>query len=82
MSLQIEIFSPSSSLFKGEATSLLAPAAKGQVEIFPEHTDYLTSLSEGLLQVNSPSGNQDYQVKGGFLKVSQNKVTVLVDSLL
>lgn len=80
MALNIEIFSPSKVLLKGEATEVIAPSISGEVAVLQGHTDYLTLLGSGDLKVRG-AASQDFKITGGFLKVQKDQVTVLVDDL-
>ena len=81
MSLNVEIITPSQSLQAGEATEVVAPAALGEVGILPMHARYLTTLTAGELRIRSAANETRYQITGGLLTVSDDKVTILVDGL-
>ncbi|OGQ09006.1 MAG: hypothetical protein A3G32_09180 [Deltaproteobacteria bacterium RIFCSPLOWO2_12_FULL_40_28] len=82
MTLNVEILTPSQVLLKGQAESLVAPAIQGEVEILPNHTDYLTLLGEGRLILKNGSNAQGFTVKGGVLTIAKDSITVLVDQVL
>lgn len=65
-----------------KAKSLIAPAFDGQIGILRNHCPILTELGLGILSVKgiqTKDGEEDkhFLVDGGFLKVSENNVTVL-----
>ena len=59
------------------------PEAKlsvGQLGIFPRHAPLVAALGSGILRIGTTGGQVErFAVSGGFLKVGDNKVTILVD---
>ena len=54
--------------------------AVGQIGILPGHAPLVAALGSGPLRVMDESGKvMRFAVRGGFLKVGDNKVTILVD---
>ena len=54
--------------------------ADGQLGIRPMHADLVAALGAGPLRIGLPGGQVTrFAVKGGFLKVGNNHVTILVD---
>jgi F-type H+-transporting ATPase subunit epsilon len=52
----------------------------GQLGIFPRHAPLVAALGSGLLRIGTTGGQvQRFAVSGGFLKVGDDKVTILVD---
>jgi F-type H+-transporting ATPase subunit epsilon len=52
----------------------------GQLGIFPRHAPLVAALGSGLLRIGLTGGQVTrFAVSGGFLKVGDNKVTILVD---
>ena len=52
----------------------------GQLGIFPRHAPLVAALGSGLLRIGTTGGQvARFAVSGGFLKVGDNKVTILVD---
>ena len=52
----------------------------GQLGIFPRHAPLVAALGSGLLRIGLTGGQvARFEVSGGFLKVGDDKVTVLVD---
>jgi F-type H+-transporting ATPase subunit epsilon len=78
--LQVVVVSPASQLYEGEAQWVTVPGADGQLGIRPMHADLVAALGAGPLRIGLPGGQVTrYAVKGGFLKVGNNRVTILVD---
>lgn len=52
----------------------------GQLGIFPRHAPLVAALGSGLLRIGLDGGRvARFAVSGGFLKVGDNRVTILVD---
>lgn len=80
--MNIEILSPSKTIFKGEVSEVIVPSVNGEAGILPQHTEYLTALQEGKLTVKQPDGPKEFNITGGLLTVETDKITVLVDGLV
>ena len=65
------------SLYGGESQDRLTV---GQLGIFPRHAPLVAALGSGLLRIGLDGGRvARFAVSGGFLKVGDNRVTILVD---
>ena len=65
------------SLYGGESEGKLSV---GQLGIFPRHAPLVAALGSGLLRIGTTGGQvARFAVSGGFLKVGDDKVTILVD---
>lgn len=80
--MKVEIVSTEKALFSGEASVLFAPAHKGEVGIYPRHSEMITTLNPGHVRVLSPEGDDEsiIYISGGILEVQPNLVTILSDS--
>jgi F-type H+-transporting ATPase subunit epsilon len=77
--LTVSVVSPERTLFEGEAQSIVAPAFDGQLGILTNHAPMLTLLGTGTLRLRSAGGERAFQVAGGFLEVSENRVRVVTE---
>ena len=78
--LDVTVVSPARQLYEGEAQWVTAPGADGQLGIRPMHADLVAALGAGPLRIGTSGGEVTrFAVKGGFLKVGDNRVTILVD---
>ena len=62
-----------------EAAWVIAPAAKGCVQILPGHAEYTTTLDVGELRFAQGDAVRRFALSGGFLEVKGDTVTVLAD---
>lgn len=80
--LRCEIYSPEGSVYKGDATQVVATAVDGQLGVLYNHAPLVTALGEGPLRITAPDGSERrYVAMGGFLEVFQNHVTVLTEKI-
>jgi F-type H+-transporting ATPase subunit epsilon len=77
--MRVTIISPEKSIFDGESTAVVAPAYDGEVGILPRHAPFLTLLGEGTVKVRQDQTTQEFRVRGGFLKVANNVVSVVAE---
>jgi F-type H+-transporting ATPase subunit epsilon len=77
--LEVVVVSPARQLYEGEAQWVTVPGADGQLGIRPMHADLVAALGAGPLRIGTGGQVIRFAVKGGFLKVGNDKVTVLVD---
>ncbi|MBZ2196305.1 F0F1 ATP synthase subunit epsilon [Occultella gossypii] len=80
MPLNVEIVSPDRTWWSGEAVSIGAPAADGDLGILTGHQPVLAVLRRGVVRVRPTSGEPiTMDVDGGFISVDQDSVTIVVD---
>lgn len=76
--LHVSVITPTRPAFEGDAESVVVPAFDGEVGILPGHAAMLALLGTGELRVRAPGGaNTRLAIRGGFLQVNHDKVTVL-----
>jgi len=79
MTLQVEVVSPEAILFTGEAEMVVARTLDGEIAFQPGHVAFLGALEDSSLRVLQESGQIAFAVHGGFVEVSNDRVTVLSD---
>ncbi len=83
MTVHVDIVSAEASIYSGSAEMIIAPAVMGEVGIMPGHTQLLTQLKPGEVELKMPGGEVEYfYVSGGMLEVQPRSVTVLADTAL
>jgi F-type H+-transporting ATPase subunit epsilon len=76
--LHVTVITPARSVFDAEATAVVVPAFDGELGVLPGHAAMLALLGTGELRVNTADGKiKHLAIRGGFLQVNHNKVTVL-----
>lgn len=78
--LQVTVVSPARELFSGSAHWVTLPGIDGQFGIWPRHVAMVSALGSGLLRVGLRDHSRvEFVVRGSFLSVADNVVTILVD---
>ena len=75
--MEVQIITPDSTLFKGEATLVVVPGIDGQIGILNNHAPLVSSLVKGVVKVKHNDKEDLFDIPGGVVEVSLNKITVL-----
>ncbi len=79
--LTVEVVSPEKRVWSGEATMVSARTLEGDLGILPNHAPLLGVLVDGLVSIKGVDGEKlDFQINGGFISVSKNRVSILGES--
>ncbi len=78
--MHVDVVTAERQLYSGEADTVLAPGSEGQLGILPRHAALLTTLKAGELLIKLSGAEEPFFVSGGFLEVSDNRVTVLAET--
>jgi F-type H+-transporting ATPase subunit epsilon len=80
VTLQVELVSPERILWSGEADMVITRTTDGEIAFLSNHAPFIGGLGVGRVQINLPDGGVvRAAVHGGFVEVSNNKVTILSD---
>ncbi len=81
MAFTIEFVSPESVLYSGEGTMVTARTrGGGDIAFLTGHEPFIGSLQTSEIRVTEAEGDvKRFAVRGGFVSVTPNKVTVLSD---
>lgn len=76
----LEIVTPKGMIFSGDVKEAQFPGSEGELGILPNHASLVTLLDTGLIEVIDLNGDiERIAINWGYLKVSEEKVTVLAD---
>ena len=75
--LKVSVISPERTVYEGEADQVIVPAWDGQLGVLRGHAPMLVLLDEGELRITSGGADERFQIRGGFLQVADDVVTVL-----
>ena len=79
--MTVEVVSPEQILYSGEATMVITRTLSGEIAFLPGHAAFVGALNENHTRVYLADGSiEDIAVHGGFVEVSNNKVSILSDS--
>ena len=77
----LTIISAESKVFEGKVENILVPGMVGDFLVLANHAPCISSIRPGFLEFSEgTSDKQRYFVSGGIIEVSNNMVSVLVDS--
>ena len=80
MPIQVELVSPERILYSGEADMVIARTSEGDIAFLTGHAPFIGALGIGPVTIESTGGGRvQAAVHGGFVEVSNNKVTILSD---
>jgi F-type H+-transporting ATPase subunit epsilon len=79
--MNLEILTPEKKLYSGEVFGVQMPGISGSFEVLEKHAPLVSALRAGRIKVLKDKQNHFsfFDVKGGFVEVLANKVTVLVE---
>ena len=77
--MKVDILTPDTTLFSGEATYVGLPGADGSLGIMNSHAPLITTLQSGDVIVKNGSSEERFTVGGGTVEVLNNVVTVLAE---
>lgn len=77
--LKLKIVSPERVVYEGEAESVLVPGTLGSFEILTDHAPIISSLEVGKVEYATGEGRQTLLIKGGFVEVKKNEVSLCVE---
>jgi len=76
------VVTPVKVFFEDEVTSVVAPGEAGYLGILSHHAPLITALKPGTLTIEDRDERPHrFDLTGGFLEVSNNRVTILADSI-
>jgi F-type H+-transporting ATPase subunit epsilon len=75
--MQVDILTPDTTLFSGEAQIVTLPGVNGSFQIKNNHAPLISALAKGKVVVSGSSGKQEFVVNGGIVEVLKNKIVIL-----
>lgn len=78
----LAILTPDRTVFEGAVEYVEVPGGEGYLGVLANHAPLVTTLAEGTLKMRKAGGAEEtLGVSGGFFEVSNNRATVLADSV-
>ncbi len=79
----VNIITPAKVEYEGEVSSLIVPAHEGYLGVLAHHASIIAKLKPGRITLRAATGETATfgLNSGGFLEFSDNKATLLLDSL-
>ena len=78
--MKVEIISPSSTLYSGEATSVTVPSKMGPFTLLEHHAAIVAILEAGKINLTDVNGEtHEFAIKGGLTENHDNQLTICVE---
>lgn len=78
--LNLEIVTPEKKVFSDTVEAVSVPTTSGEVGLLSNHAPLISALKPGILSYTRGGATERMMIAGGFLEVSDNKVSVLADT--
>jgi F-type H+-transporting ATPase subunit epsilon len=82
MSLTLEIVTPEARVYSDTIDTVVVPTTEGEIGILPGHIPLMAQVAQGELHVTKGGATQYLAVSGGFVQVSEDKVSVLAEGAI
>ena len=81
--MKLEIVTPLGTIYDGEVKQITLPGSEGEFGVLPEHATLVSLLKTGVITVEiADSPKIDVAINSGYVKVSESKVTCIVDGAI
>ena len=77
--MKLKIITPEGVLFEGESEAVTFPGMAGSFDVLPHHAPLITALREGVIRYRVEGQEQEQSIKGGFVKVENDELSVCVE---
>jgi F-type H+-transporting ATPase subunit epsilon len=78
--MDLEIVTPEKTIFKDTIDEIALNTADGEIAILPNHVNLFTKVMPGEVAIKYDKNKELFMaITGGFLEISNNKVTLLAD---
>jgi F-type H+-transporting ATPase subunit epsilon len=79
---RLSVLTPEGTVFEGTVEYAQVPGSQGYLGVLAHHAPLVTALAPGTLTVRHAGGREErWGVQGGLFEVSNNRATVLADSV-
>jgi F-type H+-transporting ATPase subunit epsilon len=76
---ELKIISAEKVLFNGKVTTVTLPGTLGSFSVLPDHAPLVSSLAAGVIGYDDGTQTGSIEIRGGFVDVNRNVVTVCVE---
>ena len=77
--MQLDIMTPDTTIYSGEATLVLFPGIDGLFEVLPQHAPIIAALRKGKIKVEADGKVIFFEINGGVVQVLNDKIHVLAE---
>ncbi|MCP4439141.1 MAG: ATP synthase F1 subunit epsilon [Aureispira sp.] len=80
--MDLVILTPDAQVYEGQIERISAPGVAGEFEILTNHAPLVSALGEGTVMITTADRqNLTFEIKGGFMEVLNNNISVLAGSV-
>jgi F-type H+-transporting ATPase subunit epsilon len=80
--LRVKIITPKEVAYDGTALAVTVPAEKGEMQVYQGHIPVLARVARGIVRIeNTGADPVCFEVDEGFFRVTQDEVSLLIDTL-
>ncbi|WP_298650879.1 F0F1 ATP synthase subunit epsilon [uncultured Proteiniphilum sp.] len=79
--MKLEILTPESVFYSGEADSVTLPGTLGSFQILNNHAPIISTLGKGMLSFTVNGEIRQMEVTDGLMEMHNNKITVCIDEI-
>ncbi len=77
--MNLEIITPDTSIYEGEAELVQLPGIDGSFEILNNHAPLISALKKGKIKIKRDGKEEFFEINGGVIEVLENKVLILAE---
>jgi F-type H+-transporting ATPase subunit epsilon len=78
--IKLEVVTPHGAVLSEDVDIVTAPGYGGEFGVLANHAPFLSTLKIGVMSYKKGGMVEQVMISGGFCKVSENKITFLVES--
>jgi F-type H+-transporting ATPase subunit epsilon len=80
--LKVKIITPKEVAYDGTALAVTIPAEKGEMQVYQGHIPVLARVVKGIIRIETPGAEPVcFEADEGFFRVTQDEVSLLIDTL-
>lgn len=80
--LRVKVITPKEVAYDGAALAVTIPAETGEIQVYQGHIPVLARVVQGFVRIeNSGAEPVCFSVDEGFFRVTQDEVSLLIDTL-
>ena len=81
--LHLDVVSPYGSVFSEDVQNVTLPGSEGEFGVYPNHSSVLSTLKPGIIKITKTDDSVEAViVNWGYVKVSEHKVSILIDEAI
>lgn len=77
--MKVEIITPDTNVFSGEATAVQVLGVDGLLGILNDHAPLISTLQEGKVKLTVEGQDQFFDINGGVVEVLNNTIMILAE---